>query len=424
MYISRSFTRKKNGRSLAGNLDMQAGGEINRGYVDIVRNRKHPYVLWKAVIVSLVRLFCVPLLYLAGIVVTGMLRRRLAGKHGQISDFNRKAADNAKLFADQYPFLLYAVVCKSFELAHLRDELANLTTRDTRIVELAIGEGSFSARIFPKSPGIVGLDLDPYMLRKAKNRGHVREGVVGDCLNPAFRDGSFDLLVSNNFMHHVTEKRPTLSNWARIGETVIFNENTFYWASGWFIPFALRRLGFEAAGLKQARKIEATHLQCLLRMEELDAISRDVFEVQNRLTYLSESSFALCALFSFLMKRTGPPAPTFLKWVFGGALRSSASGMTTRLSELVILCDQFEDRSTDTFVSYRGRSRGFRKSEGAQDLLCPACRVPLDAQLRCALCAAAYARIDDMIFLLPREMDHIRADYDHAHVGGVPADYL
>ena len=403
---------------------MQAGGEINRGYVEVVRNRKHPYVLWKAVLVSLIRLFCVPLLYLAGVVVTGMLRRRLAGKHSRISDFNRKAAENAKLFAEQYPFLLYGVVCKSFELAHLRDELAKLTDQDTRVVELAIGEGSFSARIFPKSPGIVGLDLDPYMLRKAKNRGHVREGVVGDCLNPAFRDGSFDLLVSNNFMHHVTEKRPTLLTWSKIAETVLFNENTFYWASGSFVPFALRWLGFEAAALKAARKFETVHLQCLLRMEELDAISRDIFEVENRVTYLSEPSYVLCSFFSFLMKRPGPPVPTFLKWVFGGPLAGSAHALTTRLSELVILCDQFEDRSTDAFVSYTGKSREFRRAERGQDLICPACRVPLDAQLRCAMCGTAYPRIDDMIFLLPREMDHIRADYDHVHVSGVPADYL
>jgi SAM-dependent methyltransferase len=403
---------------------MQAGGEINRGYVDVVRNRKYGFVAWKSVIVSLFRLFCVPLLFLSGILMTGMLRRKLAGKRHQISEFHRKSAENVRSFIDQYPFHVSAIVCKSFELTHLRDEMARLPKKDGRIVEVAIGEGSFSARIFDKKQGVVGLDLDPYMLRKAKNRGHVREGVVCDCLQPAIRDGSFDLLVANNFLHHVTEKRGTLRNWGRIAESVIFNENTFFWASGWFLPWALGRLGLAEASLKEARKIESSHLQCLLKMEELDAVTGEIYDIRNRVSYLSEWTFAVCALFSFLMRRTGPPTPSFLKWLFSGVLRESVRAMSQRLSELVIYADQFEDRATDTFVSYTGRSREFRPSEGEGFMLCPACRVPLDPQLRCAVCGAQTQRIDDMVFLLPRDMDHIRADYDHVHVAGMPSEFL
>jgi hypothetical protein len=69
-------------------------------------------------------------------------------------------------FVEQYPFHLYPIVCKAFELGYLETEVPKLLKPTTNVVEIAIGEGSLSARVFPAETSVVGLDLSPYSLKK------------------------------------------------------------------------------------------------------------------------------------------------------------------------------------------------------------------------------------------------------------------
>jgi hypothetical protein len=88
--------------------------------------------------------------------------------------------------------------------------------------------------------------------------------------------------------------------------------------------------------------------------------------------------------------------------------------LTKTLARRLVRFDEFQDRSHDAYVSYVGRSRAFRRSGQSGHLVCPACRGGLDTTDACAKCGTKYVRGDGLLFLLPREMDHIRTDYQVA----------
>jgi SAM-dependent methyltransferase len=102
------------------------------------------------------------------------------------------------------------------ELAYLHMQLPKVVSPDTKVVELAVGDGTLSEKIYPLGTEIVAVDISPYSLRLPAAMPHVKQAVVSDCLNPAIRSGSFDLLVTNNFLHHVTDKSAVLDHIARV----------------------------------------------------------------------------------------------------------------------------------------------------------------------------------------------------------------
>ena len=144
-----------------------------------------------------------------------------------------EALQHVSEFVEQYPFHLYPVVAKALELAYLKRRLANggLIASDASIVEVAIGEGTLSARVFGSAPRVTGLDLNPHSLSFAAKLPHVRRAIVCDGIQPPIRPASFDLLLAVNFLHHVTDKRGAVQSWASIARTIVFNENTRYWVS-------------------------------------------------------------------------------------------------------------------------------------------------------------------------------------------------
>jgi len=94
-----------------------------------------------------------------------------------------------------------------------------------------------------------------------------------------------------------------------------------------------------------------------------------------------------------------------------GALRPLALPLTKTVARLLVRFDEFQDRSRDAYVSYVGRSRAFSRSGQSGYLVCPACRGSLDARDACLKCGTEYVRGDGLLFLLPRDMDHIRTGY-------------
>jgi hypothetical protein len=244
---------------------------------------------------------------------------------------------------------------------------------------------------------------------------------VCDCLSPPAAPGTFDILVANNFLHHVTAKEATLVAWAPVAGTVLFNESTPFWASAWVFPRLLARLGLRGRAQAAAERIELMHLQSLQQLHELDRAVSVSWDMRDRQTYLNARTFFRCAIFSALMRCTGPPTPSLVKRLLLGPLRWPAIPLTRAIAHRLVALDATEDRATDVYVSYVADSRSEAQDGGFR---CPRCAGDLDTSDRCRGCGHQYETIDEMLFLLPPELDHIRRDYSRSLAATVPAESL
>jgi SAM-dependent methyltransferase len=291
------------------------------------------------------------------------------------------------------------------------------------VLEIAIGEGTLSARVFGNRAQVTGLDLNPHSLVKAARLEHVDRAVVADGLHPPVRSGSFDLVLSMNFLHHVTDKRGTVREWARIAPALLFNENTVYWASGWPGPYLLRRIGLSGLADRHARRIEQRSLQRLMERSALDGEVAAVARVREKVSFLSERSFFLCGLFSSLMLCYGPPTPAILKRAFLGPLRFVAFPLSRTLARLLLRFDAGENRAADTFVFYACEGDGSAAVERGRELVCPRCASDLDGA-RCTSCGAIYPQADGMLFLLPPQFASVFDEYARREGAPIRADHL
>src|SRR5206468_5935644 len=96
-------------------------------------------------------------------------------------------------FVRQYPLHPYPLLAKALALTWMQSAIRGFDA-DSRIAELAIGDGTFSRQLFGTRGRITGLDLSPYSLSKAKVMPHVARAVVADAMEPPLADHYFDLL--------------------------------------------------------------------------------------------------------------------------------------------------------------------------------------------------------------------------------------
>ena len=418
--------------------------EINLGYVDYLRRlnqggKRSPkaaperrtlrlrFGLWRHAVFNTI---IMPAFRTAGLLFVGLafeiwLRVFLFFKRSQPTQLTSAALDSVDKFVEQYPFHMYPIVCKAFELACLSHELSNLVDKDTSIVELAIGEGTLSARVFPEHASVVGLDLSPYSLKKASQKTHVKQAIVCDCMTPPIRPGSFDVLVANNFLHHVTHKEATLAVWSRIARKAFFNENTPYWASCWTVPYVLRKLGRKESAARVAAQIERDLLQSLESKETLDAIINRHYRIVRSVSYLSARTFFYCSIFSYLIGSYGAPTPGWMK----DLSRSKYLGwlivpLTIDLAKLFIRYDRHQDRKADAFVSYSCESRNYVPDTLENPLACPDCSAALTPANECTACARAYTHKDGMLFLLSKELKDLQHEYSYEVSAQTPEEHL
>ena len=417
--------------------------EINVGYVDHIRrlNRggygpspvipKKPslrlrFGLWRYAVINDVLLVCKFLgLIIVGLGLEVWLRVSIYVKRSKPSQLTNEAVKCVDEFVEQYPLLLFAIVCKAFELAFLSNELSKLFEKDTRIVELAIGEGTLSARLFPEHASLVGLDLSPYSLKKASQKSHVKQAIVCDCMTPPIRPGSFDVLVANNFLHHVTHKERSLAIWSRIAEKAFFNENTPYFASCWTVPYVLRKLGRKESAARVSSQIERHLNQSLKSKETLDTIINKDYEILHCISYFSARTFFYCSLFSYVFDCYGAPTPPWIKKLSQSKyLRWLIIPLTADVAKLLIRFDQDEDRTRDTFISYSCKSRNYVPDTLANPLACPDCGAALTLSNECTACGRAYTYKDGMLFLLANELRDLQHEYSYEVSAQTPAEHL
>ena len=413
---------------------MSARQEINRGYVEYLRTisapapnsaqsppRKSSFLknclrpVWRLVrpVLQFVRTLCMfvslcvtACLLLLCLKVGGWFRRR------PLPALHQEALTHIEKFVRQYPFHFYPLLCKTLELVYLRQSLAELATGATRVVELAIGDGTLSSKIYPEGVRIVALDISPYSLRSSAKMPHVARAVIADCLAPPLADGSFDLLVSNNFLHHVTDKNQTLENMAKIARQAIFNENTTYWASAWPRPFLLRKLGLHRMAERATARIADQALQSLKSRAEVDELIGRHYRVISSAAYFHEVTYFFCGVFSRLMGCYGPPMPADLKrFVLNTPLVNMLSlWLTTALARALVIFDASRDPAGAVFISYTCESV-YTGGSSQGELVCPGCRVLLQSPPQCPQCNRDFDTVAGMCFVLPTELEFIRQQY-------------
>jgi uncharacterized protein YbaR (Trm112 family) len=415
--------------------------EINLGYVDHVRELNHSgnlahlpsspslrlrFGLWRRAVGAAV---WQPVIRSCGVIIVGLvldvwLRLLFFFKRSKPSEFTIRALECVDEFVEQYPFHIYPTVCKAFELACLGNQIPELLRQHTGFIEVAIGEGTLSSRVFPADATVVGLDLSPYSLKKAAGKSHVKQAVVCDCLAPPIRGGSFDVLIANNFLHHVTQKEQTLSRWSRIAKKAVFNENSPAWASGWPVPYLLKKLGRKEQAARAATRIEQDSLQSLESKARLDDHVIKSYEILECVSYMSERTFFYCGLFSFIMRCYGPPTPANLKRLFLTKLRWLALPLSADVAKLLIRYDQHQNRSTDSFISYMCNSRNYVPASDGNYLACPNCQGELNRANQCTACGKEYSYTDGMLFLLPEHLADLQQGYSQEVSSQISGEHL
>lgn len=369
-------------------------------------------------------LFVVPQLALAFLELA-VLRMALWARREPLTGLHRRAAELADQFSRQYPLWPYMTVAKSLELAFLEQALGPLLDGQPRIVEIAIGEGTFSRRVFPPDSNVVGLDIHPISLRKAVDLPHVKQAVVCDCLRPPVAPGAFDVLVANNFLHHVTDKRGTLSRWSERVRTLVFNECTPSWSLGLPIPWLMSRLGLRRAAEVSAAFVNHLCAQDLQPKPALMELVGESARIDRCESYFSERTYALATTFCFVALNIGTIPEEMKRILLHPWWRGPILRLTTQLTTLLLRFDQQQDRSRDVFISFVATARATAASGAGGTLSCPSCdRGTLDAAHVCGACGTVYHVRDGMLFLLPASLSQIEDSYDPTAAAAFPGEHL
>jgi SAM-dependent methyltransferase len=363
----------------------------------------------------------VPVLFFAALLEIAFLELILAFRPAEKSGLHERARPIVGELIEQYPLGAYAVVWKALQLAFLRDALP--WNEMARVVEAAIGEGSFSARVFGNRIRIEGLDINPVSLKKASALPHVRRAVVCDCTNPPLLPGSVDLLISNNFLHHVTDKRRVLENWSRTARYAAFNDCTPDWSLALPPSWVLGRIGLKALAARIAAAVDTLGAQSLVPRSELEAIIAEKFEIVRSAGFFSERTYCLANITSLLCLHMGPVPEEVKQCLLQPWLRRISTGITRHLCDLLIQFDSRESRQRDVVLCYIGKSRAAPAARNDCWLRC-ACGNGIDDKGHCPACGRGYASIDGMWFVLPDDLRHVEANYDPREAAAFPSQHL
>jgi SAM-dependent methyltransferase len=399
----------------------RAGKALRAGWHFLlrVRNGLRPRALQRQFLL-VQRLLLLPVAYVVSLILIVGLKLKVGAKRKSINELHLGAIDYVDDLAEQYPLSFYPILYKSIQISYLKQELKNKLPADARFVEMAIGEGSLSRRFFPADANVVALDINTRALRRAATLPHVKDAIICNIMACPVKPGSFDAVVSNNFLHHVTDKERVLQIWAGLAPTAMFNECTDHWKFAWPGPYMLEALGFKDWSARRAARVEDKFNNTFLPEEVVDAKVQTHHDIARRESYLSRPVMSLSFLFCVLQRANGPLTGEDARVILSlcrGILRPLVMPATRELARLLIVWDALQKRTRDAYVSYTISSPSFKKAEGEGYLLCPNCRKDLGGVPECAACEIKYDRISGMLFLLPRDLAHVQTNFDPADQG-------
>ncbi|HSE30637.1 MAG TPA: class I SAM-dependent methyltransferase [Pyrinomonadaceae bacterium] len=366
------------------------------------------------------RLLLLPVAYVVSLILIIVLKLKVQSRKDSLDAVHLGAIDEVDELAEQYPLSLYPILYKSIQISYLKEELKNRLASDARFIEMAIGEGSMSRRFFPSDANVVALDINTRALRRAATLPHVKEAIICNIMDCPVKPGTFDAVVSNNFLHHVTDKERVLQMWAGLAPTAIFNECTEEWKFAWPGPYVLDALGFEEWSARRAASVEDKFNNTFLPEDVVDAKAQTHHDIVRRESYLSKPVMSVCFLFCVLQRANGPLTGEDARVILAlcrGPLRPLVMPATRELARLLIVWDGLRNRTQDAYISYTVASRSFRSAEETGYLRCPNCAQDLGAVPECPACEIKYERIAGMLFLLPKNLSHVQTSFDPADEG-------
>jgi len=384
-----------------------------------VRNRLRPRELQRQFLL-VQRLLLLPVAYGTSVVLIVYLKLKVGAKKNSINPLHFGAIEYVDDLAEQYPLSFYPILYKAIQISYLKEELRDKLPADARFVEMAIGEGSLSRRFFRPDANVVALDINTRALRRAATLPHVKDAIICNIMAAPVKPGSFDAVVSNNFLHHVTDKERVLQIWAGLAPTAIFNECTDEWKLAWPGPYILSKLGMKDWSTSRAERVEDKFNNTFLPADVVDAKVETHHDIERRVSYLSKPVMSLSFLFCVLQRANGPLTGEDARPILAlcrGILRPLVMPATRELARLLIVWDALRNRTEDAYVSYTITSRNFSKAEGTGYLLCPNCRKDLGGVPECSSCGIKYDRICGMLFLLPKDLAHVQSNFNPADEG-------
>lgn len=351
---------------------MKKPHEVNRGYIPYITGLAHTLKIYRLIswllLVPRILLFPAVVLYSLSLLILLSILRKYR-YNSRLDQEMIKIADNARYFIDQYPFHYYPLVSKSLLLYHVRLLYKDFPFHEKSIVELAIGEGSFSRLVFHEQVEAVdGFDLSPYSLSKCKPMKHVRNLIVADCLTPPILPGSVDRLHAMNFIHHVTEKSQLLHRWSLLSDELIMNEDTEYWATSSVGATLLRLIGLKKLSALMSGHIEKMSHQCLMSQADLRKIVSKDYDLISESSFMNSFVMFLSNISACLMVGIyGPPTPSVIKVLSRGILKK----LILKTAKELIFLDLTRPRNQDVFVLYHCKSRNYKKTSEEVTVQCP-----------------------------------------------------
>jgi ubiquinone/menaquinone biosynthesis C-methylase UbiE len=207
------------------------------------------------------------------------------------------------------------------------ERLASLvqTSREDVGLDLACGPGTFAIAIAPLSCRMLGVDLTPAFLRRARDRANEQAVanvwfVCGEATALPIRDGSIDFAVCGYSFHHMREPQRALRELARVlGSRGRLGVVDIYAPDG-LDPNAVDRI-------ERAR--DASHFHSFTRMEFREAVERAGFQIH------TAEALQRRRLFSDWMQIAGwkpdDPAWRESRRLLEGHLTEDSSGFHPRL---------------------------------------------------------------------------------------------
>lgn len=134
----------------------------------------------------------------------------------KVSDQNARVLDQFRQQAEAYAALVNTAAAPS------KDPLIQmLAPRPTdRVLDVGCGTGQFAVAIAPHVAAVIGVDLTPEMLAKARAE-QARAGVanvdwrLADSTALPVADGAFDIVTSRSMLHHAADPAATLAEMRR-----------------------------------------------------------------------------------------------------------------------------------------------------------------------------------------------------------------